>query len=90
MAWSISLSPEGWLLVSKACLTKSKQWLFAAVNEARRQTTQKPHTKKRYRLISQDELAEEAYQFIRQTNTCDNGGFKYWIDEEGYYKIEIE
>lgn len=32
-------------------------------------------------------LADRAYELIEQNNTCDNGGFGYWIDREGFHKV---
>lgn len=89
MAWSISISPEGWQLIYEACHQKSKTWLFKAINEARHQGKEKRMPQKLLKMLSQETLANEAYQLIQKTNTCDNGGFYYWIDAKGYYKIKI-
>jgi hypothetical protein len=40
--------------------------------------------------LPQEVLADRAYEMIEQNNTCDNGGFGYWIDREGYHKVWLE
>jgi hypothetical protein len=89
MAWSISITPEGWQSLYEACHDQSKTWLFKAINEARKQMKEKRLPKKLMKQISQEAVANEAYQWIEKTNTCDNGGFYYWIDSKGYYKLKI-
>lgn len=90
MAWSISISQEGWEAVYDACHQQTKGFLFKAVNKFRKDNRQKTILLKHYPQISQQKLAEEAFEAIRKTNTCDNGGYHYWIDKEGFYKIHID
>jgi hypothetical protein len=89
MAWEISISPEGWSEIYDACHAKSKMFLFDAVNEARQQAGKKKIPRRWRSSISQSALADEAYLFTTENRTCDNGGFKYWIDKKGFYKVEL-
>jgi hypothetical protein len=89
MAWSICISPDGWEQLYDACHKQSKTWLFEAVNEARSQYNEKRLPRKLFKELAQDTLADEAYKWIEKTNTCENGGFSYWIDPKGYCQIKI-
>jgi len=88
MAWSISISAEGWEDIREALHKQGKRWLFQAVNEAKEQRNE-PTLQGLFYTLAQETLADCAYELIEQTNTCDNGGFKYWIDPKGYYKVTI-
>jgi len=77
MAWSISISHEGWQEIHEACHNKSKTWLFKAINEARKQKGIDKIAGKQFSILSQEALAEEAYRLIEETNKCDNGGFNF-------------
>ena len=89
MAWSISISPEGWQEIYEACHRCKKSFLWDAVNETLRQQKQPTLPRKYRKQTTQENLADNAYLFIHSTNTCDNGGFKFWIDPKGYYKVTI-
>jgi len=41
-------------------------------------------------IIAHSVLVNEAYEWIAHNNTCDNGGYKYWIDAEGWNKVELK
>lgn len=45
---------------------------------------------KRLQDLPHDVLAERAFELIEQNNTCDNGGFVYWIDREGFHKVWLD
>ena len=32
-------------------------------------------------------LVDRAFELIEENNTCDNGGYNYWIDREGCHKV---
>lgn len=89
MAGSICISPNGWEQLYDACHKQNKTWLFEAVNEARSQNNQKRLPRKLLKKLAQDTLADEAFGWIEKTNTCENGGFSYWIDPKGYCQIKI-
>lgn len=89
MAWSICITPEGWEEIYECCHKQSKTWLFQAINEARQQQKEKRHPRRLFKNLGQDSLADEAFRWIERTNTCQNGGYGYYIDREGYYQIEL-
>ena len=39
--------------------------------------------------VLHETLVEQAYDLIVENNTCDNGGFAYWIDREGFHKVTL-
>lgn len=45
----------------------------------------------RFRLAydSDDALVDQAINLIEENNTCDNGGYAYWIDREGAHKVTL-
>ncbi len=45
------------------------------------------YERRRISGLPQEVLADRAFELIQQNNTCDNGGFAYWIDREGYHKV---
>jgi len=87
MAWSISISAEGWQDIYEACYACEKQFLWDALNESLNQNGKPVLHGSLFDKLGQDTLAEEVYQTIILTNTCDNGSFSYWIDPKGYYKV---
>lgn len=102
MAWEISITSEGWGELYEACHELSKESLITAITddyfEALEQKgfeyidCKKRALKLKYKLetyASQECLADQAYQLIEQNNTCDNGGYRYWIDREGYHGVTL-
>lgn len=90
MAWSICITDEGWQAIREACHQKPKHWLFDAINAFNAHHGKPRLSRNVLRLCSVEGLAELAFSCIEETNTCDNGGYKYWIDPQGYYKVPIE
>jgi len=89
MAWSISISAEGWQQICEACHTSTRDFLLEAINETANQNGTGGITSEAEAFISHESLADIVFQLIQETNTCDNGGFHYWIDPKGIYKISI-
>ncbi|BAV04428.1 hypothetical protein SAMN05421788_110162 [Filimonas lacunae] len=89
MAWSISITPEGWSMIREACHQQTRTFLIQAIQEASSQLRIKGRSKINWHLASTETLADKAFSLIEQTNTCDNGGFYYWIDLKGYYKMHL-
>lgn len=102
MAWDISITAEGWNDIYNACHELDKDRLINAIadnyfekleeqgfayNESNKRAL-----KLRYKLdqyCAQDTLADTAYSLIKSNNTCDNGGYAYWIDKKGYHKVYL-
>lgn len=38
---------------------------------------------------AKDTLVDLCMEAIRITNLCDNGGWAMWIDEEGFWKVQL-
>lgn len=104
MAWEISITPEGWEEIRTALESWDKTALIDAImedNQSKRQDFKRhyrnnPNIKRPARLkradldrLYPDTLAEIAFDLVRENNTCDNGGFNYWVDIDGYHKVEL-
>lgn len=79
MAWSISIADEGWIKIREALKVMSFESLCEAVGD---------HND--FCEGERDILEDQAFDCIHKVDTCDNGGFNYWIDQEGYNKVYIE
>lgn len=101
MAWEISITAEGWAEIREKLEDCSREDLIAAIAddkfEAVYEKAGMDHAKraadaerKRIDDLPHDVLADRAYELIEQNNTCDNGGYGYWIDREGYHKIRLK
>lgn len=101
MAWEISVSADGWAEIRE----KLDDWtcgdLIAAITDdkfemvlakAGQHHAERASAAERNRLndLSHDLLADRAYELIEQNNTCDNGGWSYWIDREGFHKVWLD
>jgi len=102
MAWEISITAEGWSEVYEACHELDKKKLLDAITDDYFEALEKQGfdytdckkraLKLRYKLetyASQEGLADTAYELIEKNNTCDNGGYRYWIDREGYHGVTL-
>lgn len=41
------------------------------------------------RYATHDVLVDTCFEMIQKNNTCDNGGWKYWIDRCGYHTVNL-
>lgn len=100
MAWSISITAEGWQEIREKLDDWSREALIDAIaddkfemvyEKAGLEHAERAANAERERLQSlpHDLLADRAFELVEQNNTCDNGGFAYWIDREGYHKIHL-
>lgn len=100
MAWSISISAEGWQEIREQLETWDREALIAAITDdkfervyerAGEQHARRAADAERLRLepLPHDVLVDRAYELIEQNDTCDNGGWAYWIDREGYHKVHL-
>lgn len=101
MAWEISISAEGWAAIRQKLDLWSREALIDAIvddtfemvyERAGQHHADRAATAERKRLeqLPHDILADRAFELIERNNTCDNGGWAYWIDREGYHKICLE
>ena len=101
MGWSISITAEGWTEIREKLDSWSREALIAAITDdkfemvlekAGQQHAERAAEAERTRLadLLHDVLADRAYELIEQNNTCDNGGWAYWIDREGFHKVWLD
>ena len=100
MAWEISISTEGWTEIREQLEQSSRDELIAAIAddkfEAVYGSADLHHAeraadaeRKRLQDLPNDVLVDRAFELIEENNTCDNGGFAYWIDRAGYHKVVL-
>jgi hypothetical protein len=101
MAWSISITAEGWADIREKLEGWSREALIAAITDdkfemvyekAAQEHAQRTFDAEQKRLenLPHDILADRAFELVEQTNTCENGGFGYWIDREGFHVVWID
>lgn len=101
MVWEISISVEGWQQIRDRLDDWNRASLIAAITDdtfervqerAGEHHAQRAANAERQRLknLPHDVLADRAYELIEENNLCDNGGFAYWVDREGYHKVWLE
>lgn len=101
MAWEISITAEGWQQIRNKLDDCDQASLVEAITDdtfervyehAGEHHAKRAADAERQRLeeLPHDILADRAYELIEQNNTCDNGGFGYWIDREGYHKVWLD
>lgn len=100
MAWEISISPEGWAEIRAELETWGREELIAAISDdkfeavhakAGEEHASRAARAERARLekLPHDILVDRAFELIEANNTCDNGGWAYWIDREGFHKVRL-
>lgn len=99
MAWSISITDEGWQDIYKALQSWPKEDLVDALLDAEAEEAEEEgqtldcqwyrDMKALYTIYERDTLVNMCYERIEQTGTCDNGRYAYWIDREGYWKVVV-
>jgi len=101
MAWEISITAEGWQQIRDKLDDWDRAALIAAITDdtfervgqvAGQHHAQRAADAERKRLddLPHDVLADRAFELIEANNTCDNGGFGYWIDREGFHKVWLD
>ena len=101
MAWEISITTEGWQQIREKLDDWSSEALIDAIcddkfemvyEKADQEHAERAANAERERLknLPHDLLADRAFELVEQNNTCDNGGFAYWIDREGYHKVRLD
>ncbi len=103
MAWSISMTPEGWDNVRRNLHGWDKKRLVDALCDDRFEAVEskggtfhataaadKMREQLMHPLQSIDGLAEMCFDAVQSNNLCDNGGHKVWIDREGCHKVPVD
>lgn len=100
MAWEISISADGWTEIRQQLELTSRVELIAAIADDKFElvyaSANSHHAeraagaeRKRLQDLPHDILVDRAFELIQENNTCDNGGFAYWIDRAGYHKVVL-
>ncbi len=100
MAWSISISAEGWAQIRAELGTWERDQLIAALCDDRFEVVHaragEEHASRaaeaergRLERLPHDILVDRAVELVEQNDTCDNGGWAYWIDREGFHKVHL-
>ena len=100
MAWEISISAEGWTEIRAALEERSRESLIEAIADEKFEEVfskaddhhagrASAAERKRLEQLPHDLLVDRAFELIEQNNTCDNGGFAFWIDREGHHRLEL-
>jgi hypothetical protein len=100
MAWSISISATGWSEIREQLETWDHESLITAITDDKFEMVNdkagEHHAKRaaeaeRNRLtnLPHDVLVDRAFELIEQNDTCENGGWAYWIDREGFHKVHL-
>jgi len=101
MAWEISISQEGWADIQYSLENRvSKEFLAQALADYNYEMFHGPNggkgnarhkgfwNWKKLMVETRSTLERDCYKCIKEVNTCDNGGWAYWIDPEGYNRLE--
>lgn len=100
MAWEISITREGWQEIRDQ-LDDPNQWPkdslikalvddFVEAREEQGKAYSERLTKQKRKQLEKlpcDILADACFELIESNNACDNGGYGYWIDRQGYHKV---
>ncbi len=100
MAWAVSITAEGWQQIRGELATWSKRRLISAIvddkfeavlekggqNHAEQAATAE---RRRLRRVPHAVLVDRTFELVEQTDTSDNGGWSYWVDREGYHKVQL-
>lgn len=100
MAWEICISAEGWTEIRDALEAWEREALINAITddkfESVYQKADQHHAERaadaereRLERLPHDVLVDRAFELIEQNGTCDNGGGAYWIDQEGFHRVDI-
>lgn len=100
MVWKISITAEGWAEIREQLEQSSRDDLIAAICDDKFESVfatadshhaERAATAERKRLQDwpHDVLVDRAFELIEENNTCDNGGWAYWIDRAGYHKVVL-
>lgn len=101
MAWSISITAEGWQEIRDKLDDWTREALIDAIaddkfeivfDKSGMENAERAASAERERLadLPHDILADRAFELVEQNDTCDNGGWAYWVDKEGFHKVHLD
>lgn len=100
MSWEISITADGWQELRAAVHRLPRSELVTAILDDRIGKVESRGGLyhgiraglarwRNLRWAAHDTLADCAFDLMTENNTCDNGGYRYWIDAEGYHKVTL-
>jgi hypothetical protein len=100
MAWSISITVEGWAEIREQLERWDRERLIAAITDdlfehvlgrAGEHHAARAAEAERKRLagLPHDLLVDRAYDLVERNGMCDAGGWAYWVDREGFHKVRL-
>jgi hypothetical protein len=101
MAWSISITVDGWQEIHDKLERWDREVLIEAIcddtfemviENSDLKDAEEAASAERERLedLPHDVLVDRAYELVEVNNTCENGGYGYWIDREGYHRVWLK
>jgi len=100
MAWEISHGADAWSTAYENLQNSSVDWLreacAAAGADIAVDETEADWLDTYESLLGEygglhaDTLADMALRYIEHWNTCDNGGFNFYIDQDGHYSVSVD
>jgi hypothetical protein len=98
MAWSISIAVDAWQHIRDELEMWSKKRLIDAICDDKFEAVAEKaghlHAecaaaaeRRRLKRLPHDVLVDRAFELVKQNDTCDDGGWAYWIDREGSHKV---
>ena len=101
MVWAISITAEGWQEIHDKLERWSRRRLVNAIADDKFELVLKKggqdHAeraaaaeRKRLANVPHDVLVDRAYELVEANDTCENGGFGYWVDREGFHKVWLD
>jgi len=101
MVWSIDITNDGWNDIYEALSDLTEHQLIEAITDDYLEKNIYKGFKQQfinryfklayelYKFASFESLVDKAYNLVEENDSMDNGGFKFWIDKEGYHRYEF-
>jgi len=101
MAWEICISQDGWDDILKELHDFKYFELIDAISDNYFEKLEEYSSTKNIlqkvgsfidylSTLEKEILINIAYSLVITNNTCDNGGYSYWIDKQGYHKVILK
>jgi hypothetical protein len=87
--WNISLSNQGWADIEKELNKKPYEWLRRAYNSYVKYKGKFSSQLRFNNILYKSDLVRLCKDAIRDTNSCKDGAFIYFIDKEGDFTCDL-
>ena len=99
MAWEISHSVEAWDNARRNLGEWDRERLILAITDDAFEAAEQREdgdpmqaadsVRELIGELPHDLLVDRAVELIEEHRTCDNGGFSFWIDREGFHTVSV-